>query len=87
MAINNACVNSCRKQVTATKAEAEKDGVVVPMTLEDYCIKTQVKPQQESAVDMTDFYDDDYDMDDDDGDFSDNGEEYEDDDDSGNGES
>jgi hypothetical protein len=57
------------------------------MTLEDYCIKTQVKPPQESAVDMTDFYDDDYDMDDDDGDFSDNGEEYEDDDDSGNGES
>lgn len=59
----------------------------MPTTLEDYCIKTQVKPAQESAVDMTDFYDDDYDMDDDDGDFSDNGEEYEDDDDSGNGES
>lgn len=78
--------NIIRKQVAASKAEAEKDGVVVPMTLEDYCIKTQVKPP-ESAVDMTDFYDDDYDLDDDDDDVSDNGEEYEDGDDSGNGES
>ncbi|CAB3385142.1 Hypothetical predicted protein [Cloeon dipterum] len=77
--------NIIRKQVAATKVEAEKDGVVVPTTLEAYCIKTQVKAQ-ESAVDMTDFYDDDYDVDDDD-DMSDNGEEYEDDDDSGNGES
>jgi ubiquitin-conjugating enzyme E2 R len=77
---------ACRKQVTASKVEAEKDGVVVPMTLEDYCIKTQVKPP-ESAVDMTDFYDDDYDLDDDEEEESDNGEEYEDGDDSGNGES
>jgi len=28
-----------RKQVLATQADAEKDGVVVPITLEEYCIK------------------------------------------------
>ena len=28
-----------RKQVLATHADAEKDGVVVPQTLEEYCIK------------------------------------------------
>lgn len=75
--------NIIRKQVAASKIEAEKDGVVVPMTLEDYCIKTQVKPA-ENAIDMTDFYDDDYDIEDDD--ESDNPD-YEDADDSGNGES
>uniref|UniRef100_UPI00038C0566 ubiquitin-conjugating enzyme E2 R2-like n=1 Tax=Ictidomys tridecemlineatus TaxID=43179 RepID=UPI00038C0566 len=31
-----------RKQVSATKAEAEKDGVKVPTTLAEYCIKTKV---------------------------------------------
>lgn len=70
--------------MAASKVEAEKDGVVVPMTLEDYCIKTQVKPP-ESAVDMTDFYDDDYDLDEED-ETSECGD-YEDGDDSGNGES
>lgn len=30
-----------RKQVALTKAEAEKDGVVVPLTLEDYIVKTK----------------------------------------------
>lgn len=25
------------------RTEAEKEGIVVPLTLEDYCIKTQVK--------------------------------------------
>ena len=29
-----------RKQVLATRADAEKDGVIVPQTLEEYCIKT-----------------------------------------------
>lgn len=36
---------------------------------------------------MTDFYDDDYDLEDDDEDLSDNGSDYADGDDSGNGES
>lgn len=29
-----------KKQVLATRADAEKDGVIVPQTLEEYCIKT-----------------------------------------------
>jgi len=32
--------NIIRKQVLATRADADKDGVVVPQTLEEYCIKT-----------------------------------------------
>lgn len=89
------------------RVEAERDGIQVPLTLEDYCIKTQVlqysnfrnrppsnetklfqvKPSNsESQVEMTDFYDDDYDEDyedlSDDSDYVD-----EDDNDSGNGES
>ena len=31
--------NIIKKQVLATRAEAEKDGVIVPQTLEEYCIK------------------------------------------------
>lgn len=54
--------NIIRKQVTSSRSEAERDGVVVPLTLEDYCIKTKVKPDTE-PVDMADFYDDDYDID------------------------
>ncbi|KAJ9592019.1 hypothetical protein L9F63_001458, partial [Diploptera punctata] len=38
--------NIIRKQVQAARLEAEKDGVVVPLTLEDYCIKTKVKPPE-----------------------------------------
>lgn len=75
--------NIIRKQVSAARLEAEKDGVVVPLTLEDYCIKTKVKPA-ENNVDMTDFYVDDYDLDDD---VDSADDEYEDGDDSGNGES
>lgn len=65
--------NIIRKQVSISRAEAERDGVVVPLTQEDYCIKTKVKPDMES-VDMADFYDDDYDDidDDDEEDYSDN---------------
>ena len=32
--------NIIRKQVLSTRADADKDGVVVPQTLEEYCIKT-----------------------------------------------
>lgn len=35
-----------RKQVSATKAKAERDGVKVPTTLEEYCIKTKMRPNQ-----------------------------------------
>ncbi|VVD04974.1 unnamed protein product [Leptidea sinapis] len=78
--------NIIRKQAQAARIEAEKEGIVVPLTLEDYCIKTQVKATMHDAqLDMTDFYDDDYDLD------SDSEDEMEaaegDGDDSGNGES
>lgn len=76
--------NIIRKQVLATKADAEKDGVVVPTTLADYCITAAPKPT-ETAVDMADFYDDDY-MDDEDDEDEDDAA-YDDDEDSGNGES
>lgn len=70
----------------AARAEAEREGIQVPLTLEDYCIKTQVKPNNDSQVEMTDFYDDDYDEDyDDPSDGSDCAEDDE--NDSGNGES
>ncbi|AWP04226.1 Hypothetical protein SMAX5B_005750 [Scophthalmus maximus] len=35
-------VEIIRKQVVATKAEAERDGVKVPTTLAEYCIRTRV---------------------------------------------
>lgn len=37
----------CRKQALAAKIEAEKEGIVVPMTLEDYCIKPKAKPSNQ----------------------------------------
>lgn len=49
---------SCRKQVLQTNADAEKDGVVVPRTLEEYCIKP--KPQLDLTIDDDDFVDEDY---------------------------
>ncbi|XP_041371358.1 ubiquitin-conjugating enzyme E2 R2-like [Gigantopelta aegis] len=69
-----------RKQVTSTRGEAIKDGVTVPMTLQEYCVSS--KPAQDNQVDV-DFYDDDY-VDD----LEEEEEMYEDDDeDSGNEES
>lgn len=88
--------NIIRKQVQASRSEAEKDGVVVPMTMEEYCLKPKSRaPAAQDNMDMDDFYDDDcYDMDDDDEDAAsaDDGDdaeaEFQDDgDDSGNGES
>ncbi|XP_076334734.1 ubiquitin-conjugating enzyme E2 R1-like isoform X2 [Tachypleus tridentatus] len=75
--------NIVRKQVTASRSEAEKDNVIVPTTIEEYCIRQKPRPQ-ESEADMTDFYVDDY------GDDLDEEEEEEfndDDEDSGNEES
>ena len=50
-----------------------------------YCIKAKAKPSVQDNIDMTDFYDDDYDLDDED-DYGDEDEEAaENTDDSGNG--
>uniref|UniRef100_UPI00398E6C67 ubiquitin-conjugating enzyme E2 R2-like n=1 Tax=Pristiophorus japonicus TaxID=55135 RepID=UPI00398E6C67 len=74
-----------RKQVLATKAEADKDGVKVPTTLAEYCVKTKAPPHDNSCdLLYDDLYDDD-DMDDNDDDGD--GDYYDDDDDSGNEES
>jgi len=80
--------NIIKKQVTASKPEAEKDNVVVPLTMEEYCIKPKKKPSVPDNYDMTDFYDDDYDIDDDyddDEEDEDDQEAADDTDDSGNG--
>ncbi len=80
----------CRKQVQATKAEAQRDGITVPTSLADYCIKTKVQTPSHSSLDMADFYDDDDyadDVPDDDDDEDDDDCYYDDEDDSGNGES
>ena len=84
-----------RKQVQASRGDAEKDGVVVPTTMEEYCMKAKPLRAAQDSIEMDDFYDDDcYDMDDDDDeedeDLSDNEEKeakYDDAEDSGNGES
>jgi len=44
--------------VRATQSDAKLDGVVVPTTLEEYCITAKPRPV-ENSVDI-DFYDDDY---------------------------
>lgn len=78
--------NIVKKQVSASRLEAEKDRVVVPTTLEDYCIKTRLKSEP-YLVDSTDFYDDDYMDDEEDDQSSDDGEALDDaGEDSGNGE-
>jgi len=85
--------NIIRKQVQASRLDAEKDNVVVPTTMEEYCMKAKpLRPAQDS-IEMDDFYDDDcYDMDDDDEDEDEDEDEekepkYDDAEDSGNGES
>ncbi|KAJ8419021.1 hypothetical protein AAFF_G00005200 [Aldrovandia affinis] len=48
-----------RKQVLATKAEAERDGVKVPTTLAEYCVRTRAPPTDEgSNLFYDDYYDD-----------------------------
>lgn len=78
------CPSPHRKQVLATKAEAEKDGVKVPTTLAEYCIKTKV-PSNDNSSDL--LYDDLYDDDIDDEDEEEEDADCYDDDDSGNEES
>ncbi|XP_030640333.1 cell division cycle 34 homolog a [Chanos chanos] len=48
-----------RKQVLATKADADRDGVKVPTTLAEYCIRTRAPPPDEgSNLFYDDYYDD-----------------------------
>jgi len=57
-----------RKQVENSRLEAEKDGIKVPTTLEEYC-QTQKQPTTSASSDFyDDFYDDDYQYQDDDDD-------------------
>uniref|UniRef100_A0A8C6DYU1 UBC core domain-containing protein n=1 Tax=Moschus moschiferus TaxID=68415 RepID=A0A8C6DYU1_MOSMO len=76
--------NGGTETVSATKAEAEKDGVKVPTTLAEYCIKTKV-PSNDNSSDL--LYDDLYDDDIDDEDEEEEDADCYDDDDSGNEES
>ncbi|KAG5684170.1 hypothetical protein PVAND_013411 [Polypedilum vanderplanki] len=56
---DNEYPNIIRKQALQAKLEAEKEGIVVPLTLEEYCLKPKTNPNnQEPQLDMTDFYDD-----------------------------
>ncbi|XP_075943962.1 cell division cycle 34 homolog a [Anarhichas minor] len=71
-----------RKQVVATKAEAERDGVKVPITLDEYCVRTQVPPTDDGSNLLYDDYYDDEELEDDDDD-EDNEDCCYDDDDSG----
>jgi ubiquitin-conjugating enzyme E2 R len=81
--------NIIRKQVSASRQEAEREGVVVPTTIEEYCIRTKPKPAEDNFLDtdMTDFYDDDFGDDLDDDEELDEDYQDEDNEDSGNGES
>ncbi|KAM9458937.1 ubiquitin-conjugating enzyme E2 R1-like isoform 2-T2 [Salvelinus alpinus] len=55
-----------RKQVLATKAEAERDGVKVPTTLAEYCVRTRAPPPDEGSDLFYDDYYDDEDLEDED---------------------
>ncbi|XP_068563357.1 cell division cycle 34 homolog (S. cerevisiae) a [Cebidichthys violaceus] len=72
-----------RKQVVATKVEAERDGVKVPITLDEYCVRTQVPPTDDGSNLLYDDYYDDEELEDDDDDDEDNEDCCYDDDDSG----
>ncbi|XP_019936420.1 cell division cycle 34 homolog (S. cerevisiae) a [Paralichthys olivaceus] len=72
-----------RKQVLATKAEAERDGVKVPITLDEYCVRTQVPPTDDGSNLLYDDYYDDEELEDDDDDEDDNEDCCYDEDDSG----
>uniref|UniRef100_A0A673MWE4 Ubiquitin-conjugating enzyme E2 R2-like n=1 Tax=Sinocyclocheilus rhinocerous TaxID=307959 RepID=A0A673MWE4_9TELE len=53
------------KQVLATKADAERDGVKVPTTLAEYCVRTRAPPADEGSTLFYDDYYDDEELDDD----------------------
>lgn len=57
-----------RKQVENSRLEAEKDGIKVPTTLEEYCQRQKQPTTSASSEYCDDFYDDDYQYQDDDDD-------------------
>lgn len=75
-------LNFFRRQVEESRKEAEKDGVVVPTTVSEYCIKTRI-PSKDSTVsnDISEIF-----FDDDDDDYGVNGDydDFDDDDDDEN---
>lgn len=71
------------KQVLSTKVDAERDGVKVPVTLDEYCVRTQVQPTDDGYNLLYDDYCDDEDLEDEE-DEEDNEDCCYDDDDSGN---
>ena len=60
------CLPSHRKQVLGTTADAERDGVKVPITLDEYCVRTQVPPTDDGSNLLYDDYYDDEELEDDD---------------------
>uniref|UniRef100_A0A672IJQ4 E2 ubiquitin-conjugating enzyme n=1 Tax=Salarias fasciatus TaxID=181472 RepID=A0A672IJQ4_SALFA len=53
-----------RKQVQATKLEAERDGVTVPLTLDEYCLRNRAPiPEEGSSFLYDDYYDEEEDED------------------------
>ncbi|XP_008935040.1 PREDICTED: ubiquitin-conjugating enzyme E2 R1, partial [Merops nubicus] len=49
-----------RKQVLGTRVDAERDGVKVPTTLAEYCVKTKTPaPDEGSDLFYDDYYEDD----------------------------
>ncbi|XP_006171798.1 ubiquitin-conjugating enzyme E2 R1 [Tupaia chinensis] len=47
-----------RKQVLGTKVDAERDGVKVPTTLAEYCVKTKAPAPDEADLFYDDYYED-----------------------------
>jgi hypothetical protein len=46
----------CRKQALQAKLEAEKEGIVVPLTLEEYCLKPKPNPNNQEPQVRVAFY-------------------------------
>lgn len=44
-----------RKQALQAKVEAEKEGIVVPLTLEEYCLKPKTNPNNQEPQVSVDF--------------------------------
>lgn len=50
------CPCPARKQVLGTKVDAERDGVKVPTTLAEYCVKTKAPVPDEGSDLFYDYY-------------------------------
>ena len=61
-------VNVSRKQVEESRKEAEREGIVVPRTVSEYCIKTRLPSKDSNASNEINdlFFDEDYDDEDND---------------------